>query len=140
MAVFFIVMLKVQSVDRKTIIVYLIWSFIIKSKKNPHKIIVTIFYIIHSLFKIRIISIKNDMHRIYANSFLTWIVLTLEYVVSAPWWGNYSSFHFIRENLKQKVYKIFKVLQIQKRIVSEETIRGNMVCYSKISVFQLAQP
>ena len=39
----------------------------------------------------------------------------------------YSSFHYIRENLMRKLYEIFKVLKVQKRIVSAEFIRGNTV-------------
>ena len=68
-------------------------------------------YVQHGLFNI---------YRISANSFLPWIV-------SAPQWGNYSSFHYIRENLMRKPCEILKVLKIQKRIVSSETNRGNTV-------------
>ena len=41
-------------------------------------------------------------------------------IVSTPKCGNYSSFHYIRENLMWKLYEIFKVLKIQKIIVSAE--------------------
>ena len=40
------------------------------------------------------------------------------YVVSSLGWGNYSSFHYIGEKLMRKLYKFFKVLQFQKRIVA----------------------
>ena len=56
----------------------------------------------------------------FLNSFHPWIV-------SAPYWGNYSSFHYIRENVMRKLYEFFKVLPFQKKIVVAATIWGNTV-------------
>jgi hypothetical protein len=47
---------------------------------------------------------------------------------------NYSSFHYIKENLMGKLHQIFKVQKGQKRIVSAETIRGNTVSAKKMPV------
>ena len=57
-------------------------------------------------------------YHIYANSFR----------------GNYSFFtmrHPVRENLMRKLYEIFKVLRVQERIITAETIRVNMVLLQK---------
>ena len=63
----------------------------------------------------------NLGHCISSYSFLPWIV-------SLPQWGNYSSFYYIREKVKRKLFEIFKVLKFQKRIVAQATIWGNTVC------------
>ena len=53
----------------------------------------------------------------FINRVLTKLINTVfPHIVSS--WGNYSSFHYIRENLIRKLYEIFKLLWIQKRIVA----------------------
>ena len=41
--------------------------------------------------------------------------------------GTVLSFHYIKEKLIHKLFEIFKILPIRKRIASAETMRGNMV-------------
>ena len=51
-----------------------------------------------------------------------------------------SGFHYKRENYMRKLYEIFKVLEIQKRIVSTETICGNTVDTSHSSRISIEIP
>ena len=73
--------------------------------------------------------IRLEAHRISSYSFLPWIV-------STPWIVSSSS-DYIREDLMRKLYKIFKLSWIQKRIVADATIWGNMVLFFYLEFSEL---
>ena len=68
----------------------------------------------------------NTIYRISSDSFLPWIVSSLEYFPH-PNVETIPSFYYIKEKVMRKLFELFKVLTFQKRIVAAATIWGNTV-------------